>query len=305
MEENAFILEDRLQKIRQIISKYGEDNFTLSFSGGKDSTVLSELLDMALPGNKIPRVYCDTGIELNMIQEFVSRMKEKDERVVIIKPHVPIKAMLDEEGYPFKSKHHSAMHELYSRNPESKSALKYANREYNYHSDQCPKILQYQFTQDYHGIKMSDKCCKRLKEEPLDEFGHQNNKQYSIVGIMPSEGGRRESAKCLSFSGKTLKYFHPLVPVSKAWEDWFIDQYNIEICDIYKPPYNFHRTGCKGCPFNPHLQRELETLGKYLPNERKQCEIIWKPVYDEYRRIGYRLKRDDGGDGDADSFFGT
>ena len=28
-----------------------------------------------------------------------------------------------------------------------------------------------------------------------------------------------------------------------------------------------------------------------MPNERKQCEIIWKPIYDEYRRINYRLKR--------------
>ena len=31
-------------------------------------------------------------------------------------------------------------------------------------------------------------------------------------------------------------------------------------------------------------------MEKLLPNERKQCEIIWKPVYEEYRRIGYRLK---------------
>ena len=31
-------------------------------------------------------------------------------------------------------------------------------------------------------------------------------------------------------------------------------------------------------------------MEKFLPNERKQCETIWEPVYDEYRRIGYRLK---------------
>ena len=31
----------------------------------------------------------------------------------------------------------------------------------------------------------------------------------------------------------------------------------------------------------------------YLPAERKQCEIIWKPIYDEYRRIGYRLNQDE------------
>ena len=26
--------------------------------------------------------------------------------------------------------------------------------------------------------------------------------------------------------------------------------------------------------------------------ELLECEIIWKPVYDEYRRIGYRLRKD-------------
>lgn len=35
-------------------------------------------------------------------------------------------------------------------------------------------------------------------------------------------------------------------------------------------------------------------MKKYFPEEYKQCELIWKPVYDEYRRIGYRLKKDDG-----------
>lgn len=72
-----------------------------------------------------------------------------------------------------------------------------------------------------------------------------------------------------------------------------IETFNIEICDIYKPPYNLKRTGCKGCPFALELQKELETLKKYFPAERKQCEAIWKPVYEEYRRIGYRLKRED------------
>jgi len=32
-------------------------------------------------------------------------------------------------------------------------------------------------------------------------------------------------------------------------------------------------------------------MEKHLPNEAKQCEMIWKPIYDEYRRINYRLKR--------------
>ena len=71
------MLTDRLQKIRQIITKYGEENFYVSFSGGKDSTVLSALIDMAIPGNKIPRVYANTGIEYRLIYEFVERERER------------------------------------------------------------------------------------------------------------------------------------------------------------------------------------------------------------------------------------
>ena len=34
-------------------------------------------------------------------------------------------------------------------------------------------------------------------------------------------------------------------------------------------------------------------MEELLPNERKACEAIWKPVYEEYRRIGYRLRKKD------------
>ena len=78
--------------------------------------------------------------------------------------------------------------------------------------------------------------------------------------------------------------------MSDEWEEWFIREYSVEICGIYNPPYNFDRTGCKGCPFNIHIQRDLETLEKYFPVERKQCEAIWKPVYELYRKMHYRLK---------------
>ena len=61
--DNELLLIDRLGVIRDTINSYGEENFYLSFSGGKDSTVLHHLLDMALPGNKIPRVFINTGIE--------------------------------------------------------------------------------------------------------------------------------------------------------------------------------------------------------------------------------------------------
>lgn len=295
MIDNEFLLYDRLQKIRQIIEQYGENNFYISYSGGKDSTVLHNLIDMALPNNKIPRVYADTGIELNIIHDFVIELSYTDKRIKIIKPSTPIKEMLENVGYPFKSKEHSLYLGIYQKHKEiTKTVNRYLNPEESRKGFGCPKILKYQFNDDFN-IKVSKKCCNELKKKPLYKWQKANNKKYAIIGVMQSEGGERSSAQCLAFRNKKLYAFQPLAPITKEWEDWFIKKYNIKICDIYKPPYNFERTGCKGCPYNIHLQESLDTLEKYFPNERKQCEYIWKPVYEEYRRLNYRLKGENNG----------
>jgi len=96
-----------LNVIRDTMKKYGEDNFYLSFSGGKDSTVIHHLLDMALPGNKIPRVYANTGIEYLAIVDFVKELQKEDDRFIILKPTKNIKQTLERVGYPFKSKEYS------------------------------------------------------------------------------------------------------------------------------------------------------------------------------------------------------
>lgn len=297
MTENEFLLEDRVSKIKSVIDKYGEENFYISFSGGKDSTVLSALVDVALPNNQIPRIYADTGIELKMIRDFVMEKQKADSRIFIIKPSVPIKPMLEAEGYPFKSKSHSNYVKKYQRAGFNyKSVRAYTKMENTMSGSpiriSCPQKLMYQFSEE-NKLKISDMCCYNLKEKPLVDYAKSSGKKYAITGIMRTEGGRRSAAHCLAFRGGKLLQFHPLAVLSKEWEDWFIEEYKVEICDIYKPPYNFVRTGCKGCPFALHLQEELDTLEKYFPGERKQCELIWKPVYDEYRRLGYRLKKDD------------
>ena len=296
MTDNEFLLFDRITKIRSVFNQYGIDNFYISFSGGKDSTVLSYLIDLALPDNKIPRVYANTGIEMNMIRDFVLDMQKKDDRIVIIKPSVPIKPTLEKYGYPFKSKRHSSLLETYQKYKTLEGRI--GIQHYLGVSEDgiswspiatCPEKLKFQFSPDYP-LKISDKCCEMMKERPMGKWAKENNKPYAIIGIMRDEGGRRYNAECLAFRGKKLFAFQPLSPVTKEWEDWFIEEYKIKVCDIYYPPYNFVRTGCKGCPFALTLQRDLDILEQYFPNERKQCEIIWKPVYEEYRRLGYRLK---------------
>lgn len=151
-----------------------------------------------------------------------------------------------------------------------------------------PKALQYQFKEDIPFL-ISDKCCLRMKEQPLDNYSKASNRPIAITGIRKDEGGRRSIHKgCFAFGDKPT--FSPLKVVSDEWEDEFIKRKNIELCELYYPPYNFKRTGCIGCPFNKNLQKDLNTMYKLLPNEYKQALHLWKPVYDEYIRIGYRLE---------------
>ncbi|WP_373128085.1 phosphoadenosine phosphosulfate reductase domain-containing protein [Dielma fastidiosa] len=289
--DNELILFDRLNVIRDVIKKHGEENFYLSFSGGKDSTTLHYLLDEALPGNKIPRVFADTGIEYNDIKEFVLSMQAADERIQIIKPMQNVKHVLEIYGYPFKSKLHAHVVAVYQRSGKGNYVKRYLNSD-DIH--QCPKILRYQFTSEFN-LKIDNKCCQKLKKEPFKRWEKANKKTIAITGMMASEGGQRESIKgCIitDKDGKASK-FHPLLKVSEEWEQWYIVKRGIKLCKLYYPPYSFKRTGCKGCPFALHLQEQLETMSRLMPSERKQCELIWQPVYAEYRRIGYRLKTDE------------
>lgn len=282
-------LFDRIEVIRNANLKYDlEHNGYLSFSGGKDSTALHYLLDIALPDNRIPRVFIDTGIEYLAIREFVLEMAKNDERIVILKPTLNVKEMLETYGYPFKSKEHSLKIGEWHKGRRAKHYLNYKNNNGRF---SCPKILQYQFDDDFK-IKLSDKCCYKLKKEPAHKWEKSNNRTIAMTGMRKEEGGRRNNIKgcIITKKGKAVR-FHPLLVVDDEWEDEFIKRNNIKLCKLYYEPYNFKRTGCKGCPFSLTLQEQLDTMAIYMPIERKQCEMIWKPVYDEYRRLNYRLNK--------------
>ena len=293
--DNELILFDRLEVIKSTNQKYDlENNAYISFSGGKDSTILHYLIDMALPNNRIPRVFINTGIEYNYIVDFVKELASKDDRFIILKPSQPIKPMLEKVGYPFKSKLHSHWLSIYNNSGLTNAVKKYLGEIEGNIKFICPNILKYQFTKDFN-IKCSEKCCTKLKKDPTKKWQKENNRSIVLTGMRKEEGGAREKLTCIITDKQNkLVKFHPLVVVNDDFENWFIDKYNIELCKLYREPFNFKRTGCKGCPYSLDLQEQLDTMAMYLPNEKKQCEMIWKPVYQEYRRLGYRLRKDTG-----------
>lgn len=117
MTDYDFLLQDRIAKIQAINEQYDlEHNAYISFSGGKDSTILHYLIDMALPNNKIPRLFLNTGVEYKDIRLFVKSLAEQDERFIIKNSNVNIKQMLIKNGYPFKSKQHAHNWLIYDNN---------------------------------------------------------------------------------------------------------------------------------------------------------------------------------------------
>lgn len=87
------------ERIRGWYNEY-DGNVYVSFSGGKDSTVLVDIID-DMGYKDIPLVYVDTGLEYPEIREFV---RSYGDRVTWLRPKMNFKKVIEKYGYPFISK---------------------------------------------------------------------------------------------------------------------------------------------------------------------------------------------------------
>lgn len=120
-EEFEFLLFDREVKTKELSKQYDDllSKSCIAFSGGLDSCVLSEFIDIVFPNNKIPRIYKDTGIEYPQIRKFVKTKALTDKRFIYLPPTKNIKKTLKKVGYPFKSKQHGHNFQIYKNNIEN------------------------------------------------------------------------------------------------------------------------------------------------------------------------------------------
>ena len=86
------------QRIREWVNYWGLDGVYISFSGGKDSTVLLHIARSIYPD--IKAVFVDTGLEYPEIRDFVKTFDNVD----IIRPKMNFRQVIDKYGYPFISK---------------------------------------------------------------------------------------------------------------------------------------------------------------------------------------------------------
>lgn len=101
----------------RIIEWYIKNNgqVYVSFSGGKDSTVLLDLARRIYPD--IPAVFIDTGLEYPEIREFVKSI----DSVTWLRPKMNFRKVIETYGYPLVSKEISA--KIYFARKGRKEAL--------------------------------------------------------------------------------------------------------------------------------------------------------------------------------------
>ena len=96
--------------------EYWEGDVYVSFSGGKDSTVLLDLVRNIYPD--VEAVYADTGLEYPEIREFVKTF----DNVTILRPKMRFNEVIKKYGYPLISKRVSEYVYTARRDPNSMRA---------------------------------------------------------------------------------------------------------------------------------------------------------------------------------------
>ena len=87
------------QRIREWVDYWGKEHVYVSFSGGKDSTVLLHIV-REMYGDEIPAVFVNTGLEFPEIQQHVRSFPN----VVTLYPKMNFRDVITKYGYPVVSK---------------------------------------------------------------------------------------------------------------------------------------------------------------------------------------------------------
>ena len=266
----------------------------LSFSGGKDSTVILAIIKMCediltIPKNAIPAVFCDTGIELGATKEFVKWIKNNwYENIEIIRPDITFSQVINDYGKPIKSKIKDEYLERYQKNNQGK-AIEYllnSNLTKNYAKTKIANKDLHLIHPNFD-IRISNKCCEKLKKRPFKFYNKKHNIEGYYLGIRINEGGARElNAKkrvdkggklCTATKGKYIVKM-PIIDWTDKDVEEFIEKYDIPLSKAYTEQ-GYERTGCFLCPFSLQIEKNLEKLYKYEPNRYKASMFWLKDVY--------------------------
>mgnify|MGYP001038685789 FL=1 len=172
------------RRIREFYEHF-DGKVYVSFSGGKDSTVLLHLVRNLYPD--VPAVFIDTGLEHPEVKEFV---KSKD-NIIILRPEFPFNKVLEQYGYPVISKEVAKFIEDKRRNPNG-----YTTKKFDSNSDYVKKygsrydLSKWKFLRD-SDIKISAECCNLMKKKPAKKFEKETSLK-PFIATMAAESNLRK-----------------------------------------------------------------------------------------------------------------
>lgn len=263
-----------LKRIKDFNNMNSGKTYT-SFSGGKDSTVLLDLVRQIDPHNEA--VFIDTGLEFNEIREFVKTI----DNVTTIRPKMKFNQVIEKYGYPVVGKETSRkVRDL--QNPtktnERTRRIRLEGSDFKGGKSSTGKLAQRWIFLKDAPFKCSEQCCDIMKKNPAKQFSKQTGKN-PFIGTMTEESLLRQQlwlqSGCNMYSAKQPKSTPLAFWTEKdIWE--YIKSRNLKYSDIYNK--GAKRTGCVFCMFgywskNDHNTNNdrMELLKRVDPKKYNYC----------------------------------
>lgn len=305
-EMQSWELDKKIQVTKARIIEWYEKNdgkVYISFSGGKDSTVLTHIARSIYPD--IVAVYIDTGLEYPEVRSFAL----SQDNVIKIKPKMPFRKVIETYGYPLISKEVSRDICVARRCPNGKTAEKF--KQNNSHDLKYGKAYSMAKWADLKetDIPISHMCCDIMKKSPAKEF-EKKNKLKPISAMMACESRLRRTAwlhsGCNAFDNKR--------PISNPMAFWteqdvleYLSRTSIPYASVYgdivkdsKGKYHTtkcDRTGCVFCGFGCHSEKEpnrFQRLKMTHPQLWDYCMRDWDKgglgMKDVLEQIGVKIE---------------
>ena len=301
-------------RIREWVHEYSMSGVYVSFSGGKDSTVLLHIVRNLYPD--VEAVFVNTGLEYPEIQQFVKTF----DNVTILRPKMRFDEVIKIYGYPMISKEVSEcvgqgrialerndgtyIYRLKRLNGDAKQPGGYLDM------SKWKPLLDVDF-------RLSANCCGVMKKSPLKAHEKKTGK-HPITAQMATESILR-TQKWLQYGCNGFDMKHPKSNPMSFWTEQDVLQYikrnGIPIASVYGDIVSkddgklyttgCNRTGCVFCAFGCHLEKEpsrFQRLKQTHPRQYEYCiggggydeDGIWKPnndglgmrhVFDELNKL--------------------
>lgn len=289
------------------------DKILCSVSGGADSDVMLDLF-CKFDKSKVTFVFFDTGLEYEATKEHLKYLENKyDIKINVIKAKKPIPLTCRDYGQPFLSKQVSEYisrlqkhnfkwedkpyEDLIKEYPNCIAVLRWwcdANGEGSTFSIKRNKWLKEFIMANPPNFKISNKCCKYAKKEPVRLYMKESKSDLNCYGVRKAEGGVRATAYKNCFSDNTSKNkideYRPIFWYKDETRRIYEEFFGVTHSRCYTE-YGLKRTGCSGCPYGRDFEFELEVLAKYEPKMYKAVINIFGESYEYTRKYREFVKQ--------------